>query len=261
MSEQPKPAYGPGSFVWNELYTKDLKRAGEFYGKVLGWKFMPHGDMGDYNMIMLGDKAIGGAMDISKPEFGGMPACWGYYIDVEKCDESVERAKALGAELLNGPMEVPNVGRFAAMKDPTGAAFSLITLTQHATEPGCPDPGHFIWVELMARDFPKARAFYSELIGWKTEEMPMPEGPYTLFRNGNGNSGGGMEMPHDVPKEVPSNWVGYIHVADIDKSCKNVEAAGGHVIFPPMEVPNVGRFSHISDPTGAMVAIMQPAAR
>ncbi|MCB9896325.1 MAG: VOC family protein [Planctomycetes bacterium] len=259
MSEQPKPAYGVGSFCWNELYTNDLKKAGDFYKKVLGWNFVPHGEMGGYNMILLGDKAVGGAMDISKPEFGGMPSCWGYYIDVEDCDKSVERAKSLGAEVMNGPSDVPEVGRFAALKDPTGAFINLITLKQHATEVPCAEPGHFLWVELMSRDFAKSRAFYTELIGWKPEEMPMPGGTYTLFRSKNGNAGGGMTMPPDVPKEVPDNWTGYIHVTDIEKSCKDVEAAGGHVIFPPMEVPNVGRFSQISDPTNAVVAIMQPA--
>ncbi|MCA8913285.1 MAG: VOC family protein [Planctomycetes bacterium] len=259
MSEQPKPAFGVGSFCWNELYTTDLKKASEFYEKVLGWKFDAHEEMGGYNMIMVGDKSVGGAMDISAPEFGGMPSCWGYYIDVENCDDTVERAKGLGAEVLREPGDVPEVGRFAALKDPTGAFFNVIALKQHSTEHPEPAPGQFLWVELMSRDFDKSTAFYSELIGWKAQEMPMPDGAYTLFQTANGNAGGGMPMPKDVPAEVPDNWTGYIHVTDIDKSCKDVEAAGGHVIFPPMEVPEVGRFSHISDPTGAVVAIMQPA--
>jgi predicted enzyme related to lactoylglutathione lyase len=256
--QQPQPAYGVGSFCWNELYTPDLKKAKTFYEKVLNWKFVAHGDMGDYNMIMVGKEAIGGAMDTSKPEFGGMPSCWGYYVDVENCDKTVERAKKLGATLLNGPMEVPEVGRFAALKDPTGAAISVITLRSHGTKPECADPGHFLWRELMTRDVKKATAFYTELLNWKTQVMPMPEGDYTLVQNKHGNAGGIMKMPPDVPKEVPNNWVGYIHVTDVDKTAKAVDAAGGHTFFPPMDIPNVGRFTHISDPTGAVVAIMTP---
>jgi predicted enzyme related to lactoylglutathione lyase len=215
--------------------------------------------MGDYNMIMVGEQAIGGAMDVSKPEFGGMPSCWGYYIDVENCDRTVERAKQLGATLINGPIDEPEVGRFAALKYTTGAMFSVITLGKHATEAPCAEPGHFLWVELMTRDVKRATAFYTELIGWKTQVMPMPEGEYTLLQNKNGNAGGIMQMPPDVPKEVPANWVGYIHVPDVDKSAKAVDANGGHTFFPPMDIPNVGRFTHISDPTGAVVAIMTPA--
>jgi predicted enzyme related to lactoylglutathione lyase len=66
-------------------------------------------------------------------------------------------------------------------------------------------------------------------------------------------------MPKEIPAEVPSNWTGYIQVPDIDKTCKDVEAAGGQLMFPIMEVPDVGRFTHIQDPAGAVVAVMQPA--
>ncbi|MCB9935369.1 MAG: VOC family protein [Planctomycetes bacterium] len=259
MSEQPKVAFGPGSFCWNELYTTDLKKAAKFYEKVLGWKFVPHGEMGGYNMIMVGDRAVGGAMDISKPEFGGMPSCWGYYIDVEDCDQTVERATSLGAEVMREPADVPEVGRFAALKDPAGAAINVIALKQHANEPPCPVPGDFLWVELLSRDFSKAAKFYSQLLGWQGIEMPMPEGVYTVFQSKGANAGGGMPMPAQVPAEVPSHWVGYIHVADIDKSAEAVKAAGGQVLFPVMEVPNVGRFTQIVDPTGAVVALMTPA--
>jgi predicted enzyme related to lactoylglutathione lyase len=110
----------------------------------------------------------------------------------------------------------------------------------------------------MSRDFSKAAAFYSELVGWKTQEMPMPDGSYTLFANKHGNAGGGMPMPPHVPTEVPSYWIGYIHVPELDAVIKKVEENGGQILFPPMHVPGVGRFTQITDPTGAMVAIMTP---
>ncbi len=97
MSEQTSPAYGVGSFCWNELYSSDLKKAAEFYQGLVGWKFTEHGQTHDYHMIMLGDQVIGGAMDISKPEYGGMPSCWGYYIDVQNCDDTVARQGAGGS--------------------------------------------------------------------------------------------------------------------------------------------------------------------
>ncbi|MCA8916423.1 MAG: VOC family protein [Planctomycetes bacterium] len=261
MTEQPKPAFGPGSFMWHEHATRDQKKSMDFYSKVFGWKYeeMDLGPNGKYQIIKAPGEGpgVGGMMEM-KGEWGDMPSHWAYYIDVEDVDAAVARVEGLGGKVMHPATDIPP-GRFAAIQDPTGAHVYIMKPTEHAKEVPCGEPGHFIWVELMARDFEKARVFYSELVGWKSEEMPMPEGKYTLFRNTNGNVGGGMEMPHDVPKEVPSNWVGYIHVADIEKSCKDVEAAGGQVIFPPMEVPNVGRFSHIADPNGAMVAIMQPA--
>ena len=66
-------------------------------------------------------------------------------------------------------------------------------------------------------------------------------------------------MPAHVPEEVPSHWVGYIHVADIDGSLDVVKAAGGQILFPVMGVPNVGRFTQLRDPSGAVVALMTSA--
>ncbi len=155
-------------------------------------------------------------------------------------------------------MDVPDVGRFAALTDSNGAFFSVIALKQHATERPSGAPGQFLWVELMSRDFPKSRAFYTDLLDWQAEEVPMPGGNYTLFRTANGAAGGGMVMPQEVPDMVPDNWVGYVHVPAIDKSCQDVERMGGTVLFAPMDIPGAGRFCQIQDPTGAVVALLQP---
>jgi predicted enzyme related to lactoylglutathione lyase len=56
----------------------------------------------------------------------GMPAFWGVYFAVADCDATVTKAQELGAQVLNGPMDVPEVGRMAALIDPQGAAFSVI---------------------------------------------------------------------------------------------------------------------------------------
>ena len=50
------------------------------------------------------------------------------YIHVADCDAGVARARPLGArEILMPPTDIPNVGRFATLLDPTGAAISIIT--------------------------------------------------------------------------------------------------------------------------------------
>jgi predicted enzyme related to lactoylglutathione lyase len=87
----------------------------------------------------------------------------------------------------------------------------------------------------------------------------MPNGSYTLFQSKGANVGGSLQMPAQVPGEVPSHWVGYVHMADIDTFIDVVQQAGGHVLFPVMDVPNVGRFTQLRDPSGAVVAVMTPA--
>ena len=121
------------SLTWNELMTPDVDAAKSFYGALFGWKaetMTMGGDGPPYTVWMLGDGGIGGAMP---PPMDGMPAFWGVYFAVADCDATVAKAQELGAQVLNGPMEVPEVGRMAALMDPQGAAFSVIKNAAPAT--------------------------------------------------------------------------------------------------------------------------------
>ena len=261
MSEQPKPAFGPGSFMWWECGTRDLAKSKDFYSKVVGWTYdeMDMGPAGKYQILKAGDKGAGGMMAMTGPEWGEIPSHWAFYIDVKDVDAESKRVPELGGKVLHPPTDIPNVGRFCAVQDPAGAHVYLMTPTEHAKEPPCPEHGHFIWVELLSRDFAKASKFYGELLGWEAQEMPMPDGNYTVFTKDGANVGGGMPMPAEAPAEAPSHWVGYIHVTDLDKALATAKAEGAQELFPVMEVPNVGRFTQIMDPAGAVVALMTPA--
>jgi predicted enzyme related to lactoylglutathione lyase len=123
----------PCSLTWNELMTPDVGAAASFYGGLFGWKaetMNMGGDGPPYTVWMLGDGGIGGAMP---PPMDGMPAFWGVYFAVADCDATVAKAQELGANVLNGPMDVPDVGRMAALMDPQGAAFSVIKNATPAT--------------------------------------------------------------------------------------------------------------------------------
>ncbi len=116
----------PVSLTWNELMSPDVDAAKQFYGGLFGWKaetMQMGGDGPPYTVWMLGEAGIGGAM---APPMEGMPAFWGVYFAVADCDATVAKATSLGANALNGPMDVPEVGRMAALMDPQGAAFSVI---------------------------------------------------------------------------------------------------------------------------------------
>jgi hypothetical protein len=54
-----------------------------------------------------------------------IPPNWTTYIGTQDVDATVARAKELGATVINGPMDVPNAGRFAIITDPTGAVFGV----------------------------------------------------------------------------------------------------------------------------------------
>ncbi len=119
-----------------------------------------------------------------------------------------------------------------------------------------PVHGMFCWNELMTRDVSGAQKFYTELLGWEAADSGMPGMQYTLFKAGGKQAGGLMEMPPDVPKEVPAHWMAYITVDDVDAATAKTPKLGGTVLHGPQDVPNVGRFSIIQDPTGAVVSLM-----
>lgn len=122
-----------------------------------------------------------------------------------------------------------------------------------------PTHGEFCWNELMTRDTAAAGKFYSELIGWKPTDGGMAGMQYTLFKIGDKDAGGMMAMPPDVPAEVPSHWLAYITVDDVDSAAAKVGELGGKVIVGPQDIPKVGRFCVIQDPTGATVGLIKLA--
>lgn len=119
-----------------------------------------------------------------------------------------------------------------------------------------PAHGTFCWNELMSRDTAEAEKFYTELVGWKAADSGMSGMNYTLFKHGGKDVGGMMEMPPDVPKEVPSHWMAYIAVDDVDALAARVAGLGGTILHGPQNVPNVGRFFIVQDPVGAAVSFL-----
>lgn len=118
-----------GSFVWNELMTRDVDAAKRFYAGTLGWTFdaMPMGDAGTYWVAKSGGAPVGGVMSIDKPEFGAMPPHWFAYIEVDAVDDRVAQAKQQGGKLMRPLFDVPDVGRIAIVQDPTGAVVGWMT--------------------------------------------------------------------------------------------------------------------------------------
>lgn len=131
------PSHDPakhGEFSWHELYTTDHEAAFEFYRQIAGWERLGEFDMGPMGKYLLwgrGGKQLGGMMTkppgMKTPDGREVPPSWMYYVTTEDLDAAIERAKALGARVLNGPMDVPGGQRIAQLMDPQGAAFALVT--------------------------------------------------------------------------------------------------------------------------------------
>jgi predicted enzyme related to lactoylglutathione lyase len=116
----------------------------------------------------------------------------------------------------------------------------------------------FVHIELGTTDVNKAKAFYGSLFNWTLEDMPMPSGTYTMIKVGEGTGGGIMK--HPVPG-APSAWLAYVQVDDIAASTKKAKSLGANIMQDVTEIPTVGSFSVLIDPTGAAIALFQPKAK
>jgi uncharacterized protein len=113
----------------------------------------------------------------------------------------------------------------------------------------------FVHVELNTTDVEQAKNFYSQLFDWQLEDMPMgPSGTYTTIKVGEGTGGGLLKNP--MPG-VPSFWLAYVLVEDVGAATKKAAALGAKIVKDSVEVPDMGWFSIIQDPTGAALALWQ----
>ncbi|MBI5177780.1 MAG: VOC family protein [Nitrospinae bacterium] len=110
----------------------------------------------------------------------------------------------------------------------------------------------FVHVELHTQDPDRSKKFYTSLFGWELEDFP--GGGYTVIKVGEGTGGGMMKNP--VPG-APDNWIPYILVDDVRAATKKAQSLGAKVVKEFTEVPDMGWFSVMMDPSGAAFGIWQ----
>jgi predicted enzyme related to lactoylglutathione lyase len=141
--------------------------------------------------------------------------------------------------------------------DPQGAVFFVFHSAQ-GDEPAATGAGTFHWNELWTGDAKAAVAFYQRVLGYTHEVMPMPEGSYYVLRQGEARRGGIIEAKAG---NMPSHWLPYVDVADLDDTLQRVNRNGGSTEMPPASVDNVGRFAVVHDPQGARLGLITPVRR
>lgn len=124
------------------------------------------------------------------------------------------------------------------------------------------EPGTFSWVELATTNPDGAKRFYSTLLGWETQDNPLPDGgTYTQGIVG-GEAVAGMALMQEQQREagIPPFWFNYVTVANADETAGKADELGGAVHAPPFDVMDLGRMAVIADPAGAMFGIWEAKA-
>ncbi len=252
-----------GRVVWHDLNTTDIEKAKRFYGEMFAWSIKAEGQ---WHLIYPGDNPqehFGAVMALDAKR--NLPSHWLPYIAVESLDDAMGKVQKAGGKVHMGKTPAGKTGNFAVCGDPQQATFVLWQYNEgepKAERDAPPPAGRFCWDELLTSDPEGAESFYTQALGFKTEHMEMPGMRYTLWLrgakkpDGKPREGGGMmKMPPGVPHPF---WLSYVSVADCDASVDKAKRLGATITSPPMDIPNVGRYAALLDPTMAAISILGP---
>jgi uncharacterized protein len=246
-----RTSHTPGTFSWTDLATTDPDAAKRFYTSLFGWDYedqpMP-GDGGAYTMLRRDGKDVAALFQARE----GMPTAWSSYVTVESADSTAAKVRDLGGTLMAEPFDVMDAGRMALIQDPTGAVVAVWEPHGSIGATRVNGPGALSLNQLNTSDPEAAQRFFSELFGWRTEEVSGGDQRYWGIYNGDRLNAGMMQLPPDAP--APPHWLVYFGSEDVDVDAGRIGELGGQVMVPPTDVPG-GRFLVAQDPQGAVFGL------
>ncbi len=105
-------------------------------------------------------------------------------------------------------------------------------------------PAPIVYFDIAGPDQQKLHAFYADTFGWSISEHGL------ISAESTGGAPGTL-------REDPAEKVLYLGVADIAKTLKQIEAAGGKVAVPRTVVPGVVTFALFTDPAGNRMGLAE----
>jgi predicted enzyme related to lactoylglutathione lyase len=121
-----------------------------------------------------------------------------------------------------------------------------------------PPVGQVGWIDLTVPNADAVRDFYADVIGWSTSPIPMGEyNDYCMIPQGGDKPIAGVCHARGENAAMPSAWMIYIMVADLDESVRRCIERGGKVRVPERKIPGSGRFVVIEDPAGAVAGLFE----
>ncbi|MFD8370502.1 VOC family protein [Streptomyces sp. NPDC059688] len=247
-----------GSPIWIDLGSPDPDAAAAFYGAVFGWRFTSAGpEGGGYGFFQKDGGTVAGLGPLTEE---GARSAWMTYFSTEDTAATARDVASGGGIVRADPVNMGEAS-MAQFTDPQGAQFAVLHSRQGLEKASEDDT--LVWVELHVGDPAAAIAFYRGLFGWRAEEMRAPGMTYQVLSIGEGDrqegAFGGV-APLQAGQE-DARWVPYFAVADVDALVAAVEGNGGTVLMPAATVPDVGRIAWLTDPAGAVFAVLRPDPR
>lgn len=248
-----------GKFVWFDLFTTDLKSASLFYKGLFGWSFHPE-ESGNNIVCTIKREGlpIGNAIQINPEKNKVRKSGWLGYVSVEDVDAAVKLVEQNHGTVYLRPKDLPNRGRVAVVRDPLGAVFAMVTVS--GGDPPDREIMENFWIgsELWTSNVDSAMDFYHLLVGYEKELVDVgTESKYCLLVKDGQPRAGMVKIPGD---DIKPNWVPYVAVEDVLTVAEKARQLGGILLIEPDKKVREGMLAIISDPTGAVFAVQQPAA-
>lgn len=118
--------------------------------------------------------------------------------------------------------------------------------------------GKIGWIDMTVDDASGVRDFYRNVVGWETDDVDMGGySDYVMKMPESGEGVTGVCHARGSNADLPSGWLIYIVVADVEQSATTCAANGGKVVVEPRGLAG-GRFCVIEDPAGSVAALYQP---
>jgi predicted enzyme related to lactoylglutathione lyase len=243
--DTPWPA---GTPCWADITVPDVEAATAFYAAVMGWSFVDAGAVyGHYHVARTDGRA---AAAISPVQQEGQPSFWTTYLATDDVDRTAKLITEHGGGLLFEPMDVPDNGRMTVAADPTGGVFGIWQAGGMNGFEIANEPGSVTWNDARLTDVEAGKRFYSAVFGHTFEPVPdAPDGYATVLLDGAAVAG-----LVGTPDGVPSHWLTYFAVADVDASMSAADRAGATVLMAA-EDTEFGRIGILTDPWGATFAL------
>lgn len=119
--------------------------------------------------------------------------------------------------------------------------------------------GAITWADLTVPNAGAIRDFYSRVVGWKFSNVAMGNyDDYCMNLPSTGQTVAGICHARGPNADLPSQWLVYIIVEDVDMSAERCVELGGKVLAGPKQMGGQGRFCVIKDPAGAVAALFSP---
>jgi predicted enzyme related to lactoylglutathione lyase len=245
----------PGKFVWADLVTDDVPAARKFYSALFGWTFR---DLGNYTIASNDERPLCGMFQRARP--ANQPQAkprWVGYLSVSSVAKAGRAVTEGGGRVLAAPQKFRDRGEQAVFADSEGAIFGVVKSSSGDPQDFLPEPGDWIWVQLLSRNARNAAEFYRDVGGYEVVEQASGKQSSDYVLASKGYARATVRTIPAARQQIQPNWLLFVRVKNIGESLMQAKQLGGKVLIEPKPELFNGKVAVIADPTGAAIGLLE----